>query len=96
MKDKRMTGLDYRKKLKELTTELNSLDVHITDRLCELVRIHPEAVIQKLYDGDVQAKCLTPRSWIETLDVKKRIEYIEKIEKWSSERQRIVQLEIET
>lgn len=94
---KRKTSDDYRKELKRLEESLASLDIHITNRLLELVTIHPDAIINSNYLGireDIKAKSLT-KCYVDTLSMVERIDYIGVIEKWSLEAEGIIQKKIE-
>jgi hypothetical protein len=94
MESIRKTGQDYRKEMIDLQKSLESLDVHVTERLIELAKIHPEAIIVKKSCDEYKAKCLT-KNWVEGLSMESRIKYIENIEKWSAELQKVQQLKIE-
>ena len=85
-----MTGKDYRKALNEIKETEKSLDSRITQRLVELVGIHPDAIVAHKMDDDVKARSLT-QNYIVTLPIEKRIEYIETIESYSNKE---IQLEI--
>ncbi len=93
MVSKRMTGIDYRRELNLIKQSEMSLNAHVTERLIDLGKIHPDAVIAKIGDTEVKATCLTEQ-WVKTLKVEERIEIIETIEKWSSDKQNTQQLEI--
>ena len=93
MVTKRKTSNDYRKELKELKDGMVSLESHINERLMELCKIYPDAVILKKSVDEYKAKSLT-KLWIESVAIETRISYIESIEKWSSELQNVRQLEI--
>lgn len=89
----RMTGKDYHNSYDELKRNEKSLDVHVRQRLMDISVIHPEAVFGQVGDCDMRAKSIT-RQWVDFLTVPEVIEYIEKIEKWSSDNSNIKQLEI--
>lgn len=91
--EKRKTGKDYRKEYNELQKSQVSLDTHITSRLVELGERFPEAVIFKQHEDEIKAKCLT-KGWVETLPIETRIQFIESIEEWNSQRERAKQLTI--
>jgi hypothetical protein len=90
---KRMTGTDYRKELQNLKQNEKSLIAHVTERVVELGKIHPDAIIAKIGEVDIKAGCLT-RQWVDTLKPIEKIEIIETIEKWSAEKQNVRQLKI--
>jgi hypothetical protein len=90
---KRMTGIDYRRELHLIWQSENSLIAHLTERVIELGTIHPDAIIAKIGDTEIKAACLT-KQWVNTLKPMERIEIIETIEKWSSDKENIKQLEI--
>lgn len=91
---KRRTGKDYRKELKELNESMLSLDAHVTDRLMELSKLYPDAIIIDKPIDKIKAKCLT-KGWVESSSIETRIALIENIEKWSGSQQNVRQLEIE-
>lgn len=91
--EKRKTGKDYRKEYNELQKSQVSLDTHITSRLVELGERFPDAVIYKQSNDEIKAKCLT-KNWVETLPIETRIQFIESIEEWNSEKERTKQLTI--
>ena len=92
MTTKRMTGKDYRKEYKELTKSLKSLDAHISKRLQEICEIHPDAEVAAGLNG----KWFASRpDTIKGLQIATRIKFIENVEKWSADQQKIEQLYIE-
>lgn len=93
MTAKRMTGMDYRREWNLIRQTENSLIAHVTERVVELGSIHPDAVVAKIGDTEIKATCLT-KQWVDTLKPIERIEIIETIEKWSSDKQNTQQLEI--
>jgi len=97
MENARKTGNDYRKELKGLRETMKSLDSHVTNRLLELVRIYPDAIIEPNYLGirdDVKAKSLN-KSYVLDLPIDKQIDYIQMIEKWSAEQSNVKQKKLE-
>lgn len=93
MKSTRKTGQDYRREYDELKQSEKSLDVHVTERLVELGTIHPDAIITTMGDTEIKATCLT-KQWVESLKIDERIEIINTIEKWSAEKEKVIQLKI--
>lgn len=89
MTTKRMNANDYRREHKKVLKEIEVLDKQVTNRLNELVCLFPQAI---LYDY-IKAKSLVPQ-YVEYLTTASKIGYIEIIEKWSIDQQKIVQLEI--
>jgi hypothetical protein len=90
MATKRKRGADYRREYKELERRMASLDVYARNRVLELSKIHPDAVITASAKGkDVTKK------WIELLPTKTIIFMIEKIEKWSANKENVTQLSID-
>lgn len=89
----RKTGTEYRKELQDIKQSEKSLIAHVTERVVELGKIHPDAIIATIGDVEIKANCLT-RQWVETLKPMERIEIIETIEKWSDEKQNVRQLKI--
>ena len=85
--------MDYRKEYKELMRSVESLDKHITSRLMELSERFPDAIILKDHDDNIKARCLT-RNWVETLPIENRIMFIESIESWISQKERVIQLSL--
>jgi len=91
MVTKRMTGKDYRKEWERIKIEQKSLFAHIDDRLRELIRIYPDARINK--SSNMTASSIT-KNWLSEMSVELEIGIIENIEKWSAEQQGVRQLEI--
>lgn len=89
----RKTGTEYRKELQDIKQSEKSLIAHVTERVVELGKIHPDAIIATIGDVEIKANCLT-RQWVETLKPMEKIEIIETIEKWSAEKQNVRQLKI--
>ncbi len=88
-----MTGQDYLKEYNDLKHSLLSLDSHITERLMFLSTKFPEAIIINHRVDPIKAKCLT-KGWVERESVENRILYIQNIEKWNSDQEKIKQLKI--
>jgi hypothetical protein len=84
---KRMTGKDYRKELNELEKNMKSLEVHVRSRALELCKKYPDAPITRRAKGKDMTK-----KWINGLMTSTMIFIIEKIEKWSSDQEKIEQL----
>lgn len=85
-----MSGKDYRLELNVLKTKQRSLETHVNSRVVELVKIHPNAIIDRVNHTDIKASSLNP-SYLEAQSVEKKIHYIEVIEKWSSEQEKFTQ-----
>jgi hypothetical protein len=81
--EKRKTGKDYRKEYNDIKKSEMSLSSHTVERVLELVKIYPEAIITKKSGVEIKAKSIT-REWLESVSMETRISYIEIIEEWSS------------
>ena len=91
MVTKRMTGKDYRKELLEIRKSEKSLIAHIDSRLRELLTLSPDAhVIQGI---ERKARDID-EYWLSTMSVDFMIEFIESIEEWSAEQQKVIQKKI--
>jgi len=91
MVTKRMTGIDYRREWHLIRQEEKSLQAHIDNRLRELIKLYPEARINK--SSRMVASSITEH-WLSEMSIELQIGIIENIEKWSAERQGVRQLEI--
>lgn len=101
---KRLTSKDYQKKHEDLTNKLNVLDANVTTRLIELSKIYPDAV--PLISPDLNEE-LTLSKWVlnyfiehpferlNSIPIKARINYIDRIEQWSEEQHPHKQLKID-
>ena len=90
MGTRRKTGNDYRKEYKELDERMKALDAYVRNRVLELVRIHPTAPIS----SDATGKHMN-KKWLASLPTSTVIYIIQKIEKWSAEREISTQLTID-
>jgi hypothetical protein len=92
-----MKGIDYSREWNLIQQSGNSLRAHAIERLLNLSKLHPESVVIENYLGSVdsvKAKTLS-ECWIKSLMTEDIIEYIERIEKWSADQQKVEQLYIE-
>lgn len=87
----RMTGKDYHKEYVANKTAYKSLMAHVDSRLRELVKLYPDATINK--SSKLKASCVDDL-WLETMSTELKIRFIENIEQWSEEQQGVVQLKI--
>jgi hypothetical protein len=88
---KRMTGKDYRKEYDEMMKTEKSLYSHTTNRLRELLKLYPNACVDKrctLHSKDVT------EDWLNTMSLCLTISFICGIERWSEEQQGVQQLKI--
>lgn len=87
----RMTGKDYRKQFNDMRETERSLESHTKERLKELLKLYPEACVDKrsrLYSKDVT------EDWLDTMSLALTITFICGIEEWSEEQQGVQQLKI--
>lgn len=89
MSTKRMTGIDYRREWNLIKQSEKSLKAHVQQRLYELMRKYPDAKIIESTAQELLDKKVADMS-LHTM-----ITYIEIIEKWSADQQKIEQLYIE-
>lgn len=90
MKAQRKTANDYRKEAKDIRESMKSLEAHVSSRLLELVKIHPDAIVIYSLSDQIKAKSLT-KSWVDDMDINSRIMMIERIEEWSATQQNVKQ-----
>lgn len=92
---KRKSAEDYSKEYATLQDRIVTLDIRISNRLSELVKNFPDAVIAQNGDTSIKAKTLSDSKYVASLDVFKRIDFIKAIEDWNLQQQGIVQTTIE-
>jgi hypothetical protein len=99
MSNKRMTGKDYRKAMDNLDKETEALEARIHVRFDELRKKYPEAIIDDAVPAkgikEVKCKDVSDHWANETMGCVNKIRYIERIEKWSADQQKIEQLYLE-
>ena len=86
-----MTGKDYRKELLEIRKSEKSLIAHIDSRLRELLTLYPDAHV--IHGIERKARDID-EYWLSTMSVDFMIEFIESIEEWSAEQQKVIQKKI--
>jgi hypothetical protein len=91
MKNKRMTGIDYRREWHLIKQSEKSLKAHSQQRLNELMKKYPDAKILESTAKELVDKKID----VTELSLHTIITYIEIIEKWSADQQKIEQLYIE-
>lgn len=91
MTNKRMTGKDYRKEYVANKVAYKSLRAHVDSRLRELVKLYPDATVNKA--SRLKANSVDDM-WMETMSTELKISFIENIEQWSEEQQGVQQLKI--
>jgi hypothetical protein len=84
-----MTGIDYRREWNLIQESEKSLHAHVQQRLKELIIKYPDV---PLY-SEIPAKELSER-WIKRMSILELICAIDVIEKWSAERQPVIQTKI--
>lgn len=87
----RMTGKDYRQQYEDMIKTEKSLYSHTTARLRELLKLYPDACVDKrsrLHSKDVT------EDWLNTMSLALTIAFICGIEEWSEEQQGVQQLKI--
>lgn len=84
-----MTGIDYRREWNLIQQSEKSLHAHVQQRLMELIKKYPDV---QLF-SDISAKEVSER-WIKRMSILELICAIDVIEKWSAERQPVVQTKI--
>ena len=91
MTNKRMTGKDYRKEYVANKVAYKSLRAHVDSRLRELVKLYPDATVNKA--SRLKANVVDD-VWMDTMSTELKISFIENIEQWSEEQQGVQQLKI--
>ena len=82
MAEKRNSAKDWRKAHSDANAKVTRIETQITTRLLELVVAHPEAPVETEFDGvKIKAKSLDT-TFINHIDIKTRLNFIEKIEKY--------------
>jgi hypothetical protein len=97
MSENKKTSSDYLREYREKQNAVKRAENEITERLLFLSQQFPDAPIQYLTvsrDEFYRAKSLNSKFYIDTLAVETRIQYMEMIEKYISEQERVVQLEL--
>jgi hypothetical protein len=89
MVTKRLRHEDYLKEYRDIIKNSKSLSTRVTYRILQLCKIHPEAPVV----GDLMAGTLTG-DYLNQLDVETRLMILWKIEKYSTEKENVVQLKI--
>jgi hypothetical protein len=90
----RLSAQDLRKKRKDLEDKLDALDTRIANRLLELVRAFPDAIIGYKADMDrtpLKAKSLESNGYIDDMSAKACLIYIERIEDWNAKQEPFTQ-----
>ena len=87
----RKTGKDYRKEYVANKVAYKSLRAHVDSRIRELVKLYPDAYVNK---GSRLKASTVDDHWIETMSTIFKIDFIENIEQWSEEQQGVQQLKI--
>ena len=99
MATRRKTGEDYRTEWNLIQQSQKSLEVHVNQRLRELLTLYPKAktMIEESEESFYKSTGIIPCSsnWFDELSMHGMIGYIEKIEKWSAEQQPVIQKEID-
>ena len=86
----RKSAKDLRKEHKSLLDKTKVLETRIVNRLLELSKQHPNAIVGYKADGDMtslKAKSLNNLNYINTLDINAILTYIESIEKYLANQQ---------
>jgi hypothetical protein len=96
MSKDRKTSNDYRKEYKEIKSSEKSLDSHLTKRILELRKLHPEAmfkakVVKKI--TEVSVSHLTEDT-LSYMNIETRLMYLESIEEYIGKKEKIVQTKI--
>jgi hypothetical protein len=93
MSKDRKTSYDYRKEYRELKNSEKSLDSHLTNRIFELCKKHPELRTEELVsysvlDGEEY------RAQISKMSINLRIDFLRAIESYLQSKERVVQTKI--
>lgn len=92
----RLTSKDYRKELNALKQAEKSLDVHVTNRLFELGKLFPDAVVTTIEGVDIKGGGIFNNiKWIQDLLIETRLKYMETIENWNAEHQKTKQTKLD-
>lgn len=95
--EEKKTSGDFLREYREKQNALIRVDNEITNRLLYLCQQFPDAPVQYLTvnrDDYYRAKSLNNRFFIETLAVETKIQYMEMIEKYVAEQEKVVQLNL--
>jgi hypothetical protein len=98
MTTKRMTGKDYRKAMNDHYEEIEVLKTRIHKRFDELRKKYPEAIIEEAvaWKEKKEMRCKDVSDhWFEIMGWVQELKYIEMVEKWSADQQKIKQLYLE-
>lgn len=82
---KRKTAKDYRKEHQDLLDKTSALETRIANRLLELCRQHPDAIVAYKANGEmtpIKAKSIDNPTYMDSLNVKTILIHIESIEKY--------------
>lgn len=93
MSTKRMTGIDYRRELNELKKSEESINVHIKNRISELSKKYPDAIIILSPSGNIKANALS-EDWLHKMPIDMRLLVLERIEKYGDSQEKYTQGEI--
>jgi hypothetical protein len=93
MSTKRKTGKDYLKELDELDKSLASLKAHVKNRLEELIKRHPDAIVLDKGIDKILCKHIT-EAWLNQMSTLGAIRYILNIERWLAGKEKLKQLTI--
>lgn len=97
MSENKKTSSDYLREYREKQNAVKRAENEITDRLLFMAQQFPDAPIQYLSvssDDFYRAKSLNSKFYIDSLAVETRIQYMEMIEKYIAEQEKVVQLEL--
>jgi hypothetical protein len=83
---------DYLKEFKEVLKAEKSLSTRLNNRILELSKIHPEAIIIK--GGRYKAEEMDMK-WLNNLELGSRLLILQRIEMWSNEKENVVQKKME-
>ena len=89
MVTKRLRHEDYLKEFREIEKAKKSLSVRLTNRLIQLSKIHPEAPIVGNFTADT-----LPTFGLDEVGIEVKLMMLNKIEKYSMEKENVVQLKI--
>ena len=86
----RKTSNDYSKELQDLRTRTTALEARIKNRLVNIVKTFPDAIVE-LKDGvEMKARSMTS-TWLDTLSTEDQLKYISAIEQHNLKQEKVRQ-----
>lgn len=90
----RKTSRTYEIELDNLKEQEKRLDRETAQHLLILAKSHPDAIIAQIGNDAIKAMSIASEGVVTSMDIRTRIQYIQRIEAWLLNRQGLKQLEI--